>query len=390
MRGSAAETASARTPYAFVLVLGCGGLISAADNWIVAPILPSIADGLGVQVAQAAMVLAAYMIPYGLMQPVHGYLSEGYGRLRLLRLLMLGLAFGTLACALAPTFLWLCLARCVTGFFAAGLIAVSLALIGDTMPIAERQKHVGRFMGIVFLGQALSAGFGGLLAQYVTWRIVFAVFAVAALLVYGMFLQLHDASLRKPVPGFAAELARAFAQRKSRLVYGLAFATGYLLLGIYGFLGAFLQQRDGLDPLQAGGILMLFGFASLAAGSCVGWMTRRTGRRGTAAIGAALGGLAAGLLALSSSWETGALAAVSLGLGYIFIQSTLATLAFDLGSSGLSSGLVGLGLFGGGGVASAAGGLLLSNYGYDALWRVSAIGTLFLIIVIGKSQDAFA
>ncbi|MEA4839108.1 MAG: MFS transporter, partial [Rhodospirillaceae bacterium] len=94
-----------RTEGSFILVLGCGGLISAADNWIVAPILPSIADSLGISVAQAALILTAYMIPYGLMQPVHGHISEGYGRLRLLRGLMLGLVCGTRGCARSPSFL---------------------------------------------------------------------------------------------------------------------------------------------------------------------------------------------------------------------------------------------------------------------------------------------
>ena len=57
--------------------------------------------------SQGAMILAAYMIPYGAMQLVHGHFSEAYGRIRLLRLwLMLGVAFGTIGCALSPSFVW--------------------------------------------------------------------------------------------------------------------------------------------------------------------------------------------------------------------------------------------------------------------------------------------
>jgi len=385
----ASSVEKARSLQRLVLVLGCGGLVSAADNWIVAPILPSIADSLGVSVAQAAMVLAAYMIPYGLMQPVHGHLSEKYGRVRLLRWLMLGLAFGTFGCALSPSFLWLCICRCVTGFFAAGLIAVSLALISDRVPTSERQIYVGRFMGIVFLGQAMSVGFGGWLAKYASWRIIFAVFAVIAVLVYALFLPLHDQASRKPVSHFAKELIQAVAVPKGRAVYLLAFATGYLLLGIYGFVGAFLQQQGGLDPLQAGAILMLFGVASLAAGSFIGAITRRTGQKGAAVIGTVLGLFAAILLASSSAWWVGALAIMALGLGYVFVQSTLATLAFDVGSSGLSSGLVGLGLFGGGGVSSAVGGIILARYGYPVLWVVSAVGTALLVIAVLRNRNAF-
>jgi len=372
-----------------VFVLGCGGLVSAADNWIVAPILPSISDGLNVSIAQGAMVLTAYMIPYGAMQPVHGYLSERCGRVRLLRWLMLGLALGTIGCALSPSLIWLCAFRFMTGLAAAGMIAVSLALIGDRMPASIRQKYVGRFMGIVFLGQGLSVGFGGLLAKYVSWRIIFIVFAVMAIIVQILFSFLRDSPQGRSRSNFREQIVLTISSKQGRLIYLLSFMTGYLLLGIYSFSGAFLQQKGGLDPSQAGGVLMFFGFASLAAGSSMGWVTRITGTRGIAVIGSVFGLLAAVMLALSNDWRIGLLSIVTLGLGYVFIQSTMATLAFDVGSKGLSSGLVGLGLFGGGGVSSAVGGIILSQYGYETLWCVSGVGTTILIFAMLQSRRLF-
>jgi MFS family permease len=86
---------------------------------------------------------------------------------------MLGLKAGTLGCTLSPLLVWLCIACFVTGFFAAGMIAVSLALIGDRVAENARQAIVGRFMGIVFLGQGISVGLGVLLAKYMSWRTIF-------------------------------------------------------------------------------------------------------------------------------------------------------------------------------------------------------------------------
>lgn len=48
-----------------VAVLGLAGFISAADNWIVSPVLPAIAAGLGVSIPMAGIVFTAYMVPYG-------------------------------------------------------------------------------------------------------------------------------------------------------------------------------------------------------------------------------------------------------------------------------------------------------------------------------------
>ena len=82
---------------------------------------------------------------------------------------------------------------------------MSLALIGDrvspSMPHLYRALHGDRFPGPV-----LSAGFGGLLVQCVSWRMIFGVLAAIALIVYSMFLRLHHSSPRKPPSNFLQEL----------------------------------------------------------------------------------------------------------------------------------------------------------------------------------------
>ena len=114
-----------------VYTLGFCGLVSAADNWFVSPALPAIANALGVAASAAAIVLTAYLVPYGLLQPVCGTLGDRFGRLRVLHVIVAGLALGTFLCAVAPTLPLLVAARVVTGCFATGMIAVSQAVVGD-------------------------------------------------------------------------------------------------------------------------------------------------------------------------------------------------------------------------------------------------------------------
>lgn len=54
-----------------VLILGFSGFISAANSWFVSPVLPAISNSFGTSIAQAGIILTAYMIPYGIMQPLH-------------------------------------------------------------------------------------------------------------------------------------------------------------------------------------------------------------------------------------------------------------------------------------------------------------------------------
>jgi predicted MFS family arabinose efflux permease len=369
-----------------VVLLGCGGLISAADNWIVAPLLPQIAAGLDVRVPEAALVLTSYMVPYGLLQPVHGHLSERFGRRAVLRVLLAGLALSTLACAAAPSLPLLCLARAVAGVFAAGMIAVSLATIGDLAPAGTRQAHVGRFMGIVFVGQAAGVGLGGLAVEALGWRVPFVLLAVAAAAVSLALARMPDTRRRADPGGFPAALVAAVVHPRGRPLYLLALATGFVLLGIYGFAGAYLQQTGGLAASAASGILTLFGLACLVTGRWLGPLAARIGRPRTVVVGAVCAVLAALLLWTSAGWPAAVAAVTLLGAGYILLQSTFATLAFGVGGRGLSSGLVGLGLFGGGGLGAWTGGHLLASAGYPALWAFWTAASVGLTLILAASH----
>ncbi|WP_371367294.1 Putative multidrug resistance protein MdtD [Sporomusa rhizae] len=369
-----------------VWLLGFAGFISAADNWVVSPTLPAIAAGFGVSIAQVGIVLTSYMIPYGIMQPVYGFLSDRWGKTRILQWIVAGLALGTIGCSIAASLWMLCLWRIITGFFAAGVIAVSLALIGDTVPLLERQKYVGRFMGIVFLGQGLSVGLGGVFANFISWRVAFIFFAILAFCTVGFLRKLPKDSPKSSHCNFFLETKRVTLSPKGLVIFPLALATGFLLLGLYSYLGAFLHEITGLDFLQVGLIVMFYGFACLAAGSQVGKLAQKIGSQKTIILGAFLSLITAFLLTTFPYWQAGLLATISLGMGYIFIQSTLATIAFDIASEnkGLPSALIGLGLFGGGGLGTALGSLLLSLGGYQTLWLFFGSGIILFIFITAK------
>lgn len=56
-----------------VLTLGFCGLVSAADNWFVSPALPAIAQTLAVAPSVVAVILTAYLVPYGAVSTLGGF-----------------------------------------------------------------------------------------------------------------------------------------------------------------------------------------------------------------------------------------------------------------------------------------------------------------------------
>jgi MFS family permease len=135
--------------------------------------------------------------------------------------------------------------------------------------------------------------------------------------------------------------------------------------------------------MQVGLIVMCYGFACLATGMQVGRWSQRWGQKAMVVSGGCLAFLAILLLACSPCWQAGCVATTGLGVGYMLIQSTLATIAFDVApeTKGLPSALIGLGLFGGGGLGAAFCGWLLPIGNYAGLWVVLAAAMLGFVLI---------
>ena len=388
-----------------VCTLGFCGLVSAADNWFVSPALPAIASALGVAASATTIVLTAYLVPYGLLQPVCGTLGDRFGRLRVLHVIVAGLAAGTFLCAVAPTLPLLVAARVVTGCFAAGIIAVSQAHVGDVVGPERRGAAVGVLMGITFTGQGLSSGLGGIITDLMSWRAAFACFGVLALVALALLWQLprpeapageEGAAPAAPAPrgSFLSRAARIFFGGH-RAIFLVACTTGIVFLGVYGFMGTFLSERCGLGPTQAGLVMMLYGVMCLAGGAVSGRIGAARGPRGVIYVGEASGLLAIATLVVvtaTGAWQPALLAAGALGFGYILTQPTLVSLSMDADSAqtGLCTGLIGLGVFAGGGVGSALGGQLVALGGYDALWLAAGALLLAQLVLGGRALARLA
>ena len=391
-----------------VVTLGFCGLVSAADNWFVSPALPAIAQTLAIAPAAATIILTAYLTPYGLLQPVCGAIGDAVGRVRLLCIIVAGLAASTVLCAAAPTLVALVVARIVTGCFAAGIISVNQSLVGSVVSEEDRQGAVGLLMGVTFTGQGLSAGLGGLICDLVGWRVAFICFgALGAAAWLGVrrlrYLDEMDgvgtvdaagagvSAIDAADAGAAGSAERepfrpaAFLRHAARILFGpgraiyfVAFTTGIIFLGVYGFMGTFLAERCGLSSTQAGLLMMFYGLACLVGGSISGRIGEARGQRGVIAVGEASGVIATALLAASTitgSWMPALPAAACLGLGYILVQPTLVSFSMDIDPShtGLCTGLIGLGVFAGGGIGSSLGSIAIAGGGYLALWTIAGV-----------------
>ena len=373
-----------------ILILGLAGFVVMADNWVVSPILPAIASSLRVSPVQAGLLISAYMIPFGLFQLVFGPLADRYGKQQVITFSMIFFTIGTALCGLGLGLFDLGLYRALTGIFAASVMPISLALIGDLIPIERRQQAIGTFMGIAFLGQGLSMAIGGSIAYFVSWRGVFFTYAALSLLSTIMLIGAgrKASSKRNPHSLFFKPYLDLIGNSKSLLIYLIILVEGILIIGSFSYLGAYTELLFHFNYLYIGLTLTAFGAGAVITGRLVGKIVPRLGRPNTLILGLIV---AMGADFLLYGVKTSALMLILgialLGIGFMLAHSSLLTFATEFAkmARGTAMSLVAFCFMGGGGVGTAIGGKVISSIGYSrfyGLYGLFLFGLVMATLVI--------
>lgn len=136
--------------------------------------LPSLALTFSASLPQVQWVVLAYLLSLTTLSTLAGRLGDLLGQ-RLLLLVGLGVfSLASLGCALAPSLPLLIAARVVQGLGAALMMALTLALVGTSVPPSRTGSAMGLLGTLSGLGTALGPSLGGWLLARWGWPAVFA------------------------------------------------------------------------------------------------------------------------------------------------------------------------------------------------------------------------
>ncbi len=369
-----------------VTLLGLAGFIVMADNWVVSPILPAISNNLGMNIARAGLLISAYMLPFGIFQLIFGPLADRYGKKQVITFSMIMFTIATGLCALGTGLTDLAVYRALTGVFAASVMPISLALIGDVFPIQERQGAIGGFMGLSFLGQGLSMAIGGAIAYLINWRGVFGVYAAFSLIPVFLLLKNYrslPAETHRD-SGFFAPYVRLVRTRKSLYTYLLILLEGMFIVGSFSYFGAYISRTFHFNYLYIGLIMTAFGLMTVIGGRMSGKLARKAGARGILSLGLFFAALADVVIFYLGGNLGFLIAGVALlGLGFIFTHSTLLTRATEFArkARGAAMSLVATCFMGGGGIGTAIGGRLIARFSLESLFLIYGAALVFTLLI---------
>lgn len=339
--------------------------LAVADQTIVATALPAIAAATG-DFERASWVVVSYLIATTIAAPIYGRLSDVFGRKRLM-FVALGVFIGaSVLCALSPSILLLTGARVLQGLGGGGLMTLSQALIGETIPPRERARYQGYLATVVVSANSFGPVAGGYLTEQFGWQSIFLINVPVGLVAFALVARL---------PMYRGERLAWRADPGGLVLFTLFVATTLLALEQ-------VQHAD-LANLPAGAALLALGLIALML------LVRHENRTASPLI-------PLGLLREPAIWHSDAMAACHGAALVALITFLPVYLQVVRGASPSEAGLILVPLTVGIGAGSLITGRLVSKTGRTTVFPIVGLALLtadMLVFAFGTSflgASAFA
>lgn len=331
-------------------LLALGLFVVATNAFVIAGVLPQIAETLGVGPGTIGYSISVYAIVVAVASPL---VSVTCGRIRPERVMAAGLvliAAGTFLAAAADTFTVFTAGRVVAALGGAALVPSAIAAAPAMVESAQRGRAIA-LVGMGFtLAMAIGSPIGTALADIGGWRLPLSVLAgLAALLVPTLLLVVREVP-RSP----AVDLrARAVVLRDPRIVFAIAASLLMTLAFnmVYIFSAVITHDATGGDHKRLAILLLAYGVAGVIGNIVGGRLADRIGSRRTLQIVLAAqtvafvslifahGSLVATALVFALSGVAGFAASVAIQYRLALIDSRYANIALAWYSTAMYVGI---------------------------------------------------
>lgn len=300
------------------------------------PVIPQIAAELAVDVQTAALLATAFTLPYALVQPLLGTIGDFFGKTRLMNASLLVIALTALICAVATSFSFLVAMRIAAGLVAGGVFPVAMALVGDLVPVQQRQVAIGRLLAVGLTGNLLGAAIAGVIGDVLGWRGVFAVLGLFGLIVAAAaYFAFRNVVTTKPATPFnpAAAIANfreIFADPRAKVCFGAVFLEAIFIQGLFPYVALLLLATGQPSASVAGVVIGAFGLGGVIYSFLIPVLIGNVSERRLMIIGGALAAAGLILVALHFPWYWQIAVFGLLGFGFYLLHGCIQVHVTDL------------------------------------------------------------
>jgi len=306
-----------------LLALTAGAFGIGVTEFVIMGLLLQISADLGVSIPQAGLLISGYALGVFVGAPILTIATRKLPRKTTLIALMIIFTIGNLACALAPTYETLMIARVITAlahgtFFGVG----SVVATGLVAPDKRASAIAIMFTGLT-AATLLGVPFGAWLGLEFGWRSTFWAVTAIGVLATAILAVFVPSSKETEAPGRLRDEIAVLA--RPQVLMGLAMTVlGFGgLFAVFTYIQPILIEVTGFSKEAVSPILLVFG-GGLAVGNILGG--KLADKRLMPALLGSLGLLAAVLLAMTLGIHSKAAAVVFAGVLGVAAFATVAPL----------------------------------------------------------------
>jgi EmrB/QacA subfamily drug resistance transporter len=164
--------AASPRPWTVLAVLSLGGISYALLQSLVVPALPQIQRSLHTSESAVGWVLTAFLLSASVATPIIGRLGDMYGKERLLMIVLLMLALGTLISASASSLPLMILGRVIQGA-GGGIFPLAFSIIRDELPNERVPGAIGLVSSLLGIGGGAGVVFAGIVTENLSYHWLF-------------------------------------------------------------------------------------------------------------------------------------------------------------------------------------------------------------------------
>ena len=233
----------------FIALLGIG---------IIIPVMPVFATEMGANGLALGMIIAAFSVSRGLLQPVVGNLSDRLGRKGFL---VTGLFIYGVVGLLIPqagSIINLLLIRAFQGVGSAMIVPIGMAYMSVLAPPGQEGRYQSYLNIAIFCGIGCGPVIGGIVSDLLGFE---SVFYVMAALSFGAFILVvknmpaQQAQVKASATGLLKSLQMMMQSRLTRGILLARLATMVIMVPSMAFLPLLMTQTIGASGLQIGFVI---------------------------------------------------------------------------------------------------------------------------------------
>lgn len=246
-----------------VYILGLSVFALGTSEFMLAGLLPPIADDMDVSIPRAGLLISAFAIGMVVGAPLLAAATLRLPRKTTLVALISVFGLGQVAGALAPTYEVLFASRVVSALACAGFWAVGAGVAIAMVPVGARARAMAVMIGGLSIANVVGVPAGAFLGEHLGWRSAFwAVGAASAIALVGVLTRIPRIPLPETRPRLRDELV-IYRDRQVLLAMAIVALSAGGVFCAFSYMAPLLTDVAGLDAGWVSGVLGLFGIGAL-------------------------------------------------------------------------------------------------------------------------------